>query len=582
MKKTQFIVFLNLFLFQILLSGKNCFSQCETCQSYHIVVYNTNVTVPQPVDSASFVGWTYLKNHCVIRLKQSIRENEINPDCIHIYDGSFILQENGNTSFNSQNIAPLGSLPVTSGCHYLIRSEAVVSGDGFNVTFYLETGQSREVVMSFERTFRDFSELGFSGNDLGKAAGFQAFSPLSMIIRSFETRKREEDKGIAIEANPIEVLPHAKSIKKEEKVTVAFRLTDCDGEVLPGRKILLHGGSAIGETLVPPTLGQFEESEVVTDDKGVAKATFVAGRQKGKANIRVYYTYTAPFGEERYTSGEATVDIEGDPVTALIGEIEVNATTKTGNPTISSPETSKSVAQIFTVSSLNLTIIPERIKSINKSKEVLQTALTETDQFEVVSGKTMVNEGGEPTIVRAESTYSQYDLCDGKLEVCRSGKIKGYSNGFDISVGIALERGVETGNMTISSLSPKYCLLVRLGSNSRQLFQTAKYKTSGDDKGQKRDYPCADLTSFSEPLDPKATLPFEGISSTIRVNDTENHEFIVPMSIANSKQLEQYLLNPQGIFTIVTNGTYIKRDYEEKEIKVHSKLMIWPKDQESN
>ena|GEM_PF-3580152 len=569
-------------LAMILLLCNNAFCQCAKCQTFGVTVFNTDIKIAQPNDPQFLLGWNYLRNQCVVRLRQSIRENEVNPDCIRIYDGSIVHGGNGETSLNSQNTAPTGSLPGSSNGHYLIWSEANQSTGAYSISFFLKTSKSREVVKSFTRTFTDFSELGVSQNDIGKNAGFQAFSPLSMIIRSFETRKRKEDKGIAIEANPIEVLPHAKSIKKEEKVTVAFRLTDCDGEVLPGRKILLHGGSAIGETLVPPTLGQFEESEVVTDDKGVAKATFVAGKQKGKANIRVYYTYTAPFGEERYTSGEATINIEGEPVTALIGEIEINSTTKTGNPTILSPETSKSVAQTFTISSLNLTIIPERIKSINKSKEVLQAALTETDQFEVVSGKTMVNKGGEPTIVRAESTYSQYDLCDGKLEVSRSGKIKGYSNGFDISVGIALERGVETGNMTISSLSPKYCLLVRLGSNSRQLFQTAKYKTSGDDKGQKRDYPCADLTSFSEPLDPKATLPFEGISSTIRVNDTENHEFIVPMSIANSKQLEQYLLNPQGIFTIVTNGTYIKRDYEEKEIKVHSKLMIWPKDQESN
>ena len=74
----------------------------------------------------------------------------------------------------------------------------------------------------------------------------------------------------------------------------------------------------------------------------------------------------------------------------------------------------------------------------------------------------------------------------------------------------------------------------------------------------------------------------EGISSTIKVNDHENHEYIIPLSISNSKALEQYLLDPQGIFTITTNGSYRKLDNGEMEIKVNAKLTIWPKEQESN
>lgn len=562
----------------VLYPNAKAFSQCDPCQTYGITVFNSDVKISAPDDPQLAAGYYYLRNQCVGTLKQSIKANDLNPDCIHIYDGSFVAGANGEGSMNSQNTAPTGSLPISSGSHYLIRSEVTESSGGFSISFILETSRSREVVKSFTRTFASLADVGISKTDVGKNAGFQGFSPLSMIIRSFETRKREENKDIAIDANAIEVLPHAKSIKKEDKVTVALRLTDCDGEVLPGRKILLKGGSALGEVLPPSTLGEFSESEVVTDDSGVAKATFVAGKQKGKAILRVYYTYKAPFGEERYAKGEATIDIEGEPVTALIGEIEVNAMSRSGSPTISSPKTSRSSAQTFTVSSLDLTIIPERIKVVNESKEVLQRALTETDRFEVVTGKTLTDAAGEPSLVRAESNYSQYGLCEDKLEVVRSGRIKGYSNGYDISVGIALERGAETGNMTISSLSPRYCLVVRLGSNSRLLFQSNKYKTSGDDKGQKRDYPCADLTSFSESIDAKSILPFAGIDYTIKVNDQENQEFIVPLSIPGTEALEQYLLNPEGVYTISVNGSYRKKDNEEREVKITAKLTIWPKE----
>lgn len=567
-----------LMLSMILLSNNNGFCQCAKCQTYGVTVFNTDMKIAQPNDPQLFPGWNYLRNQCGVRLKQSIKENEVNPDCILIYDGSFVHTNNGATSLNSQNTSPTGSLPISSNGHYLIRSEVIQSTGAYSISFFLETSKSREVVKSFTRTFTDFSVLGVSQNDIGKNAGFQAFSPLSMIIRSFETRKREKDKGIAIEANPIEVLPHAKSVKKGEKITVAFRLTDCDGEVLSGRKILLNGGSAMGEILPPSTMGHFSETEVTTDNSGVAKATFVAGKQKGKAQIRVYYTYTAPFGEERYTKGEAIIDIEREPVTELIGEIEINSTTRTGSPTIARPEISKSDEQDVCISSLNLTIVPERIKNINRSKEVLQSALTEFSEFSVVHGKTMVDERGEPTLIRSEATFSEYGLCDGKFELKRSGKRKGYSNGFDVSVRIALERGIKTGNIINYNLSPKYCLVITPGSNSRQLFQGSKYKTSGDEKGQEREYPCSKLKPFSRSFDGNSYLDFGISESTIKVNDQENDEFFIPLSIAATEALEQYLLDPQGIYTINVNGSYRKKDYEEKEVKINAKLTIWPKE----
>lgn len=496
-----------------------------------------------------------------------------------------ILNSRGSNEFFSLDFQPMRVLqspasqvlagPGQSAGDYLVWGELKRTETGrYSITVYLVTSKTRRLVAKGNSTFESPSEAESAGMTAALSIGFDGAKsrPVIDVITEFEKKIKKEDDRKAICPKLIFLNKNA-TIETEagNKVPVIFQVKDIDDK--PVREATVS---------VRDYEGSFDEQDKKTDQYGIVKFEHKTPSKGGDYFFRAFAKTTAP-SEKELRIDDLSINVKAKKeITLLTGEIEIKASTKTGNPTISNPETSRSESQIFTVSSLDLTIIPERIKSIKKSRAVLQRALSETDRFEVVSGKTMTDQAGEPTLIRAEETYGQYDLCEGKLELSRSGKIKGYSNGFDISVCIALERGTETGNMTISSLSPRYCLLVGLGSNSRQLFQTAKYKTTGEDAGQKREYPCADLTSFSESLNPKSTLPVEGISSTIRVNDTENHEFIVPLSITNFNELEQYLLNPKGAFTITTSGSYIKRDYGEKETRVNAKLTIWPKEQESN
>ena len=195
----------------------------------------------------------------------------------------------------------------------------------------------------------------------------------------------------------------------------------------------------------------------------------------------------------------------------------------------------------------------------------------------ISSKVTMKNAGGEPTFIKSEASGNTYALCDDKLELSRSETIKGQSNGFDISVSIVLERGIETNDMTISNLAPKYCLLIKSGSNARGLFQTGKYRTTGSSKGEQRNYPCGEFEPFDEQLNPKYGLAFGVFDSNVKVNNSENGEIIIPMSISNSKALEEYLLDPQGVYEINVSGIHIKKDYEESETKVNAKLIMMPK-----
>ncbi len=462
-----------------------------------------------------------------------------------------------------------------SNIDYMIWGELKETGTGrFSITVYLVSANTRRQVAKGTSTFGNPSEAESAGMNAALSLGFDGIKsrPLIDVITKFEKKIRKEDNRTAI-CPELVFLNKDKTIKaaSKEEVLVMFQVKDADGKPVKDATVSVRTDD-----------GSIDEQEKKTDEFGMVKFKHKTPDKRSNYAITAFAKTTAP-SEKLINIEDQSIPVEvRKEITELIGEIEINATTRAGSPTIANPETSRSESQIFTVSSLDLTIIPERIKSINESRNVLSRALSETDRFEIVSGKTMTNNAGEPTIIKSEQTYSQYDLCEGKLELSRSGKIKGYSNGFDINVDIALERGIETGNTTISSLSPRYCLLVGSGSNTRQLFQTGRYQTSGEDTGRKRDYPCADLTSFSKPLNPKASLPVEGISSTIKVNDQENHEYIIPLSISNSKALEQYLLDPQGIFTITTNGSYRKLDNGEMEIKVNAKLTIWPKEQESN
>ena len=45
----------------------------------------------------------------------------------------------------------------------------------------------------------------------------------------------------------------------------------------------------------------------------------------------------------------------------------------------------------------------------------------------------------------------------------------------------------------------------------------------------------------------------------MKVNNSENGEIIIPMSISNSKALEEYLLDPQGVYEINVSGIHIQK-----------------------
>ena len=457
-----------------------------------------------------------------------------------------------------------------SNIDYMIWGELKETGTGrYSITLYLVTANTRRMVAKGSSTFTDPEEAKFSGMTAALSLGGSNTGSRKLIdvVTDFEKKIRKEDDRKAI-CPEVAYLMKEKSIDSEanKEVLLMFQVKDADGNPVKDADVSIRSDE-----------GKLDKEECKSDQYGMVKVTHTTPDKNTEYSIKCFAKVTLP-SEKIFTTDNVYIPVKcKKKITKLVGEIEINEVTKTGNPSLSNTKNGKSSSKSFAVSSLNMTIVPERIKAINESKDVLSRALNETSKFEIVYGSTMKDANGEPTMVRSESEYQEYLPCDEKLELNRSGKTKGNSNGCDIHIAIALERGIETGDMTITNLSPTYCLVIT-GSNSRGLFQTSKYRTTGVSSGQRRDYPCGELTSFSEELDPKYGLSHGVFNYTSKINNQEYHEIVIPMSIPNSKALEEYLLDPKGSYTISVSGRIIKKGSDEQQTDIHATLIMMPEE----
>ncbi|MBP6662890.1 MAG: Ig-like domain-containing protein [Paludibacter sp.] len=457
-----------------------------------------------------------------------------------------------------------------SATDYMIWGELKQTETGrYSITVYLVTANTRRLVAKGTSVFEKPEEAKFAGMTAALSIGAGNSSrPMIDIITDFEKKIRKEDQRKAI-CPELVYLSKEKSIKAEagKEILVMFQVKDADDKPVEDATVYVRTEE-----------GTFDVEQLKTDQYGMVKFTHKTPDKRIDYNIHYFAETIAP-SEKIIRIEKSYIPVKvKKKITDLVGEIEIHSVERTGNPSLDNTKEGKSFSETNTILSLDLTIIPERINYINHNKETFNKALTELSEFSIVSGSTLKNANGEPTSIKSEASRSTYTLCNNKLELSRSETTKGQSNGFDISVSIVFERGIETNNMTITNLVPKYCLLIKPGSNMRGLFQTGKYRTTGNSKGQQRDYPCGKLEPFDEQLDPKYGLDFGIFYSNMKVNNPENGEIIIPMSIPNSKALEAYLLDPKGVYEINVSGVHIKKDNGETETKVNAKLIMMPKE----
>jgi hypothetical protein len=546
--------------------------QGVSCETENVKVFGTKMNCTLSADSLfspdDYKGYLLLKAASMY-CRKAIAEHDVKDPDIRLLDGFFYQNEElGTVSMSTSNLPPEGPLPVESKTHYLIYGEISGHPGDYTFTMKLETAVSREPVAVFKRSFASFSQIS-SSNNMGYNAGFQAFSPISYVIKFYETDKRKNQSDVAFSIDQVAVLPTSKFVEKNSEAMVHFQLTDCDGEPLANRTIRLNGGKAMGETMPAPSLGRFNENEVQTDNNGRAKATFQSGGQTGIAHLHVFTTYKIPCGEERYATGTAQIEVRGEPITSIHGEIEVSEVFLQAYNSFNDPDT-RNHTEYNSTSALQMTIVPDRIRYLRDSILNFNQVLRQTDHFPIVYGKTLKDSRDEPTPIREQYKQEQFVRRDGKLELESESNSSSTSTGFDLSVSIETMGQKTTDGTLMDAARRRYCVVIKPVGNTRGLFDS-RYGTKGEIKGRRRN-DLGKMEPFSEQLNKKYS---GGIMFDYTRELHSEDEIILPLEIRQIENIENYLLNPNGELTIEASGKYYLAPTPETQRAITVKLRLW-------
>jgi hypothetical protein len=547
-------------------------AQCEDCGSRGIVFYEAKMvaTLPDTTSGEDGLGWLLFRR-AILDCRAAVRENDPNIECIIIRDGGFVYDGNEKTGkFSSGNQAPQGALPMDIKAEYLVTGEVTGRSGSYVFTVNLETAISRKKVVSFSLPFKTFSDVNFE-NNLGTIAGIKGLSPISEKIKQFEEEQRQNIPEIAIKPNSIEVLPEQESVKINKKTGVSFRLIDCDGKPLAGRKILLNGGEAIGERLPASTKGRFLIDEVITDDKGEATAEFKAGSKAGIAQLKVYFVYSTPWGDQRYASGNAKLEIESEPITELVGEIVANEHTHIVQ-THEGKKVNETTISSTSISSMDYSIIRGRLETL-QDIDMFNRIISEDVSFGILHGSTLKDAIDEPTNIKTSGKTEIYSEKDGKLKLVERSSFEAASNGADWNISIE-PLNTSVNEVPLAAVQQKYCVTSMMSGNVRLFTSNGKYKTNGITTGiRMNDF--GEMENFSEEFSPNSAVVFPEFRNRKPVKLEE--EVIEPMAINNNQALTEYLLDPNGIFTVSVNGKRTS-DYNGERVEYTTTITItmWP------
>jgi len=264
--------------------------ECIECPRRSVALFDIDNQVPRPVwggtNNLTYGDWIDF-----FFIAGGINDALMNQDpsrgCIGFDDGQMILALEGlnfpedslvyQTNVDYSVNPPPG--PVSS--NYLVYSRITGTDSGYLVTVYLETGNTRELVQSASVIFNP----DISGIENGQAAA-QALIPLMGTIRAFERMKRNTTANMAIRAS-LEIHPERYSLSANSSTTLNIKLTDCDGQPLPGRTVKLDVST-----------GNLSQNSAVTDAAGEAAVVYTSGSTAGWAEIEARHEYLLPFGVE--------------------------------------------------------------------------------------------------------------------------------------------------------------------------------------------------------------------------------------------------------------------------------------------
>jgi len=288
---------------------------CALCTTVRVGTYDLSVApLPSPITTNMF--FLFDIGHAVgAQLCGPFRV-----DCITHLDGALMNApaQNGALRFGQMyaNLPPAGPIPALD---YLITGSVADLGSGWQATIEIQTAVSRETVASTSFTF----PYTFTLDDLSAQwnAAAAALGPLEQTLANYEKTKRDRDTTVAIgeKGTPgapagLTVSLGASDLKRGDSTDVYLQLTDCDGEPLASRELILEAFT--DPDLGPfagPTGGTVSPTRVTTDANGQATVKFTAGDSTGVATIPAYSIYFRPTGNKLAFLANGTLNVEDPP-----------------------------------------------------------------------------------------------------------------------------------------------------------------------------------------------------------------------------------------------------------------------------
>ncbi len=277
--------------------------ECEDCPKRHVGLFDLDVWVenpletdPSPLGQKLYQSWVELFL-VAGGIHHALFEDDPSKECIHYYDGQMAmisgLDEQNYQQGNNQPSLPPAAGTMDEVDYWITGIIANQESDGLTlIKVYVQASGTGETVAEAAEIF----DGTLSGFEAGKNVA-QQLMPLMGKIRDFEKRKRDEVDIVAIDPDgkgaTMELKPEKEEIKLQEKVNTTIKLIDCDGVPLKNIEVRLTSQG-----------GSFNPKVVVTDSRGMAKASFTAGTNPGKFAQPFEFDFRFPYTFELNTSGD--------------------------------------------------------------------------------------------------------------------------------------------------------------------------------------------------------------------------------------------------------------------------------------
>jgi hypothetical protein len=409
----------------------------------------------------------------------------------------------------------------------------------------------------------------------------EGFAPKfeSSILPDYEKNKRnksnEEDNGeVAIEPK-FEFDQASYEVEYEsvwdrsEEITIT--LIDCDGEPLKNKEITVEAKK-----------GSILEDKVITDDDGEAEVTYLSPEKSCTDKITASWDFKYPCGKKNKVVKSVPVKVKA-PISNLDAQITINTTNTSYSPSKQNQRQSSTQNYVIT-GKLKCSIMRERIimYNDNPSKRSECDAGThcpvldgssnnvERDPNDVTKN---IKDERFPLYVGVDYMEMSYRYVDGKEKYVKT--LTSKAEGANPYEAIDLEIKPYSAPFGVpASLSPQYVIWLNGGVYLDKLME----HPVGNGSGMHWD-------DFKQALVPSEGpfaigIPYNISDADINLNENQIYDQLI---ITDVKGFDNYLLNPQGAYSVSASATrYSKDESFESEGTINVIITFNPQPEEKD